>query len=188
MTLFDVAVVLVVLVYALLGYGSGLVRRVIGFLALYLGFFAATYVGHAGVPLLKQGNPLLEVADSRLYLFLGTLVVVVLLIEFVATLYHQELQVSLVALNHLTGMLAGAATGLIAITLLWVVLDAAANPLGGSLTTAQVHLKQQVDQSYLGPKLAHSVGGAFETAFRPALPHDLGTYFGGAGAANSSQT
>lgn len=185
MTLFDVALVLVVIIYALLGYGSGLVRRVIGFAGLYVAFFAATYVGHAGVPLLKQGNTLLEVADARIYLFFGTLVLVVFLVEFVATLYHQELQVSLVALNHLTGLVAGALTGLIAMTLIWVVLEAAANPLGGSLTSAQVHIKQQVDQSYLGPKIGRALGGAFETAFRPALPHDLPTYFGGSGAANS---
>lgn len=182
MTWFDVYVVVVLIIYAFLGYQTGLVRRVIGFVGLYLGFFAATYVGHAGVPLLKQGNGLLETADARIYLFFGTLVVVVFLIEFIATLYHQELQVSLVALNHLSGLVAGILTGLIAVVLIWGVLDAAANPLGGSLTTAQVHIKEQVDNSYLGPRLWHSLGGAFSTAFRPAIPHDLPTYFGGAGS------
>ncbi len=186
LTWFDGAVVVVLLFYAVFGYRSGLVRRVIGFVALYAGFFAATYVGHQGVPLLKQGNPLLETADARIYLFFGTLFLVVLLVEVIATLYHQELQVSLVALNHVTGLLAGLATGLVAVVLCWIVLDAAANPLGGSLTTAQVHIKQQVDPSYLGPKLDHALGDAFSTAFRPVLPHDLSTYFGGAGANTSS--
>ncbi|HKT82534.1 MAG TPA: CvpA family protein [Solirubrobacterales bacterium] len=185
-TWFDGAVVVVVLVYAFLGYKSGLVRRVIGFAALYAGFYAATYVGHAGVPLLKQANPLLETSDGRIYLFFGTLALVVFLVEVVATLYHQELQVSLVALNHLSGLLVGAFTGLTAVTLAWVVLNAAGNPLGGSLTTAQTRIREDVGHSYLGPKLASSLGGPLETAFRPALPHDLSTYFGGAGSNPSS--
>lgn len=186
LTWFDGVVLVTVIVYAVLGYGSGLVRRVIGFAALFGGFYAATYVGHAGVPLLHQANPLLETADARIYLFFGTLALVVFLVELVATLYHQELQVSLVAVNHLSGLVAGIITALAAMTLCWVVLDAAGSPTGGSLTTAQVHIEDQVGHSYLGPKLSQALGGIFETAFRPALPHDLSTYFGGAGANPSS--
>ena len=182
LTWFDAFVVLAVIIYAVLGYSSGLVRRVIGFIALYAGFYAATYVGHAGVTMLHQANPLLETADARIYLFSGTLVGVVFLVELIATLYHQELQVSLVAVNHLSGLVVGLATGIVAVTLIWVVLDAAANPVGGSLTSSQVHLKQQVEQSYLGPKLDRALGGVLTTAFRPVLPRDLPGYFGGAGA------
>jgi hypothetical protein len=179
-------VVLAVLVYAVLGYRSGLVRRVIGFAAVYAGFFAAQYVGHAAVPILKSANTLLETADARIYLYFGTLVVVVFLVELIGTLYHQELQVSLVALNHLTGLVAGVLTAVIALTLIWIALDAAGNPLGGSLTTAQVHIREQVDRSAIGPQMNKAWGHTLTTAFRPVLPHDLSTYFGGAGTNPSS--
>lgn len=182
MTWFDLLVVVLVGVYALVGYGTGLIRRVIGFVALYAGIFVATYVGHAGVKVFRQGFPFLEVADARIYLFLGTLVLIVFIIEVVATLYHQEVQVSLVAVNHLSGALVGAVTGFAAAVLLWIVLGAAAAPAGGSLTSAEVQIRGQLSGSFFGPKIGRAAQDITEATFSPVLPHNLDTYFGGSGA------
>jgi uncharacterized membrane protein required for colicin V production len=179
MSWFDALTVLLILLYLLVGYASGLIRRVIGFIGLYLGIFVATYAGHAGVSVLRQADPLLQVQDAKIYLFFGALVLVVLLVEVIGSLYHQEVQVSLVALNHGSGALIGAVTGFVATVLLWILLGAAASPLGGSLTSAQVHLRDQVQGSYLGPKILKPAAGAIRQTFSPVLPSDLSTYFNG---------
>ena len=176
-TWFDVFLIVVILAYALVGYGTGLIRRVLGFVGLYLGVFVATYVGHAGVGVLRQADGFIQVSDAKIYLFFGGLLVIVLLVEVVSSLYHQEVQVSLVAVNHGTGALVGAITGYIAVVLCWILLGAAAAPLGGSLTSTQVHIRDQVKGSYLGPKILQPVVGAVEVTFRPVIPHDLDTYF-----------
>ena len=178
-TWFDVLTVALIAVYLVVGYYTGLIRRVIGFIGLYLGIFIASYVGHAGVGVLRQADGLIQVQDAKIYLFFGALVVIVLVVEVVGSLYHQEVQVSFVAVNHGSGALIGGLTGFIAMVLLWALLGAAASPLGGSLTSAQVHIRDQVHGSFLGPKMLQPAVGAVETTFRPVLPHDLSTYFNG---------
>jgi uncharacterized membrane protein required for colicin V production len=180
LTWFDVLVVALILAYLLVGYYTGLIRRVLGFIGLYLGVLTATYVGHAGVGMLRQGDPSLSTSDAKIYLFFGGLVVVVLLVEIVASLYHAEVQVSLVAVNHGTGALIGGLTGFIFAVILWITLGAAANPLGGSLTSAQVHIRDQVHGSFLGSRMLQPAAGAVEATFSPVLPRDLDTYFNGA--------
>lgn len=182
MTWFDLLVILLIAVYALLGYRSGLIRRVIGFIGLYGGLYVAGYTGHAALPVFRQGFPFVEPADGRIYLFFGAWVLIVVLVEVVATLYNQEVQVSLVALNHTSGAFVGALTGFIAAVLAWIILGAASNPLGGSLTATEVHLRGQISGSYLGPKILKPATGAIQATFSPVLPHNLDTYFGGAGS------
>jgi uncharacterized membrane protein required for colicin V production len=184
MTWFDVLVVVVIGFYGLFGYWTGLIRRVIGFIAIYLGVLTATYVGHSGVSALRGADSFLEVSDAKIYLFFGGLVLIVIVVEVLGSLYHQEVQVSLVALNHGTGALVGALTGFILCVLLWILLGAAANPLGGSLTSTQVHVREQVNGSFLGPKILRPVVNPIESTFRPVLPHDLDTYFGGANSSS----
>ena len=176
-TWFDVLVVVLIAGYLIAGWWSGLIRRVIGFIGLYLGVLAGTYTGHAGVGVLRQANPSIQVSDAKIYLFFGAMLLVIVLVEVVATLYHQEVQVSLVAVNHGTGALIGGLTGFIFAVLCWVLLGAAAAPLGGSLSTAQVHIREQVKGSFLGPKMLKPAVGTVEATFSPVLPHDLGTYF-----------
>lgn len=182
MTWFDALALLLVLGYALLGYWTGLIRRVIGLAGLYVALVAASYVGHTGVGMLRQEYTWLEAADARIYLYFGTIVVITVLVEVVGTLYHQELQVSLVAINRLSGTVVGAFTGFCAAVLAWLILGAAAFPLGGSLTATEIQIRNQLQGSFLGPKIANAGGNPVETIFRPALPRDLSTYFGGAGA------
>lgn len=180
LTWFDVLVVVLILGYLLVGYYTGLIRRVLGFIGLYLGVLTATYVGHSGVGMLRQGDPTLATQDAKIYLFFGALGVIVLLVEVVASLYHSEVQVSLVAVNHGTGALIGGLTGFIFAVILWITLGFAAAPVGGSLTAAQVHIREQVHGSFLGPRMLQPAVGAVEATFRPVLPHDLDIYFNGA--------
>lgn len=180
LTWFDVLIVVLIGGYLIAGWWSGLIRRVIGFIGLYLGVYVGAYTGHAGLGVLRQADPTLQVSDAKIYLFFGGLLLIVVLVEVVSTLYHQEVQVSLVALNHGTGALVGGLTGFIFAVLCWIILGAAASPLGGSLTTAQVHIREQLHGSFLGPKMLQPAVGAIEATFRPVLPHDLDTYFNSA--------
>lgn len=179
LTWFDVLTVVLIAGYLIAGWWSGLIRRVLGFIGLYLGILVGAYTGHAGVGVLRQADPTLSAADAKIYLFFGGVAVVVVLVEVIASLYHQEVQVSLVALNHGTGALIGGITGFIAAVLCWILLGAAAAPLGGSLTSAQVHIREQVHGSLLGPRMLQPAVGAVEATFTPVLPRDLDTYFNG---------
>jgi len=176
-TWFDVLTVVLIAVYLIAGWWSGVIRRVLGFIGLYLAIFTATYAGHAGVGVLRQASTSIEVSDAKLYLFFGTLVLVVALVEVVSSLYHQEVQVSLVAVNHGTGAVLGGLTGFIFAVLCWVLLSAAGSPVGGSLTSVQVQVRDQVRDSFLGPRILKPAEGVVELTFRPVLPHDLDTYF-----------
>jgi uncharacterized membrane protein required for colicin V production len=179
LTWFDVLVVVLILGYLIVGYYTGLIRRVIGFIGLYLGILAGTYTGHAGVGVLRQADATLAASDAKIYLFFGALAIVVVVIEVVASLYHQEVQVSLVAVNRGSGALIGGVTGFIAAVLCWILLGAAASPLGGSLTSAQVHIREQRHGSFLGPRMLQPAVGAVQATFGPVLPHELDTYFNG---------
>jgi colicin V production protein len=179
LTWIDVLTVVLIAGYMIAGWWSGLIRRVIGFIGLYLGVLVATYAGHAGVSVLRQADPSLAPSDAKIYMFFGSLALIIVLVEVVASLYHQEVQVSLVAVNHGTGALIGGLTGFAAAVLCWVLLGVAGSPLGGSLTTAQVHIREQVHGSFLGPRMLQPAVGAVEATFSPVLPRQLDTYFNG---------
>ena len=179
MSWLDLVIAVLIVGYGLLGAWSGVIRRAFGLIGLYAAFFAATYVGASAVPQL-QGAVQVDVPDAHIYLFFGTLLAVVLIVEIVATLYHEHLQLSLVALNRSTGAALGVITALVASTLLWVMVSAAGNPVGGSSTGLQVQMRSAAQRSVLGKPLARAVGNPLLTLFQPVLPHDPNTYFGSA--------
>jgi uncharacterized membrane protein required for colicin V production len=177
MTLVDVLVVLLVAAYAAVGYYSGLIRRVLGVVVLYLAFWIATNMGAKGGDMIVQANPSLAVQDSRIFAFFGFLILVVVVVEGMATAYHDLLQVSVVALNRASGVFIGVVTGLTAATLCVYLLGAASNPPGGGPDALQAGIKSNVGNSALGRPLLKSVGPSVLFFFHPVVPYNPQVYF-----------
>lgn len=177
---FDIVFVVLVIAYAALGAYNGVIRRVIGIVGLYVAFFAATYVGQAAVPQFQSVQPSVDLPDVHIYLFFGTLLVIVLVVEGVASLYHEHLQLSTVALNRATGALLGIVTAVVLTAMLWTLGNDAGNPTGGASTSLQVGLRTHARNSSLARPLALSFGPTLLVAFGPVLPHDPTAYFGSA--------
>ena len=83
MTWLDIVPIVLVIGYAALGVFSGLLRRVIGFIALYLAFVGATNMGLQAGTILQQSSNL-EIPDARIYGFFGIVIAVIVIVEVAA--------------------------------------------------------------------------------------------------------
>src|SRR6266566_4432949 len=85
MTWVDAIPIILVIAYGVLGYFTGVLRRLIGLVALYVAFVAATNMGLSAGSILQQTSSV-AVADSRIYGFFGIVFVVLLIIDGAAQL------------------------------------------------------------------------------------------------------
>jgi uncharacterized membrane protein required for colicin V production len=177
MTWMDLGVVLLVVAYAAIGYYSGIIRRVLGVAVLYLAFWVATNMGAKGGDMIVQARPSLAVQDARILAFFGFVLLVVVVVESMATAYHDLLQVSVVALNRASGVLVGLLTGIAAATLAVYLLGAASNPPGGGPDVLQARIKDSVTNSALSRPLLKSAGPSVLFLFRPVVPYNPQVYF-----------
>jgi uncharacterized membrane protein required for colicin V production len=177
MTWIDLMVIALVALYVIVGYSSGVVRRVLGLLIVYGAFFVATYMGSRGGEMLVQARPGTPSADARIYAYFGFLVLVVVVVEGLAMAYRDLLQISVVGLDKFTGALVGGLTGLAIATLSVYLLGASANPLGGSLDGLQLTIKDGVTNSLLTRPLLRTLGPPLRFLFLPALPNDPQLFF-----------
>src|SRR5258706_4383151 len=95
MTWVDVLPFVLLIVYAGLGYLTGVLRRGIGLVALYVGFLAATGMGLQAGSILTQGANL-ETPDARIFGFFGLLFIVLILIDGAAQLAHAQIRIGAV--------------------------------------------------------------------------------------------
>ena len=177
MTWVDAIVLLLVLVYTILGFYSGIIRRVLGFVILFFAFYVAGYMGLRAGDMIVQARPLTPPTDARVIGYFGFALLVVVVLEAMATAYRDLLQVSVVALNKFTGVLLGVLTGLVASVLVVYMLNGAGNPLGGSLNSTQLSIKEGVDRSVIAKPLLNALGRPVLFFFRPVLPGDPQLYF-----------
>jgi uncharacterized membrane protein required for colicin V production len=176
MSVLDLVLIVILVGYAILGMFSGVIRRVIGFLALFLAFAAATYVAPGTGNFLQQMQKSLDPADARIYAFFGTVIVVIVLIEGLAAAYHPLLQFSFVILDRLTGLALGVITALVAWVLVVYLLNAAGNPINNNPSVVQTQIRNSVNGSVLhGPVLGS--GGIVEKLFSPVIPDEPERYF-----------
>lgn len=173
----DLVAALIALVYAVLGLQSGLIRRVIGFLGLFVAFGAATYLSPEGGSFIQQGahngmNP----NDARIYAFFGFLVLVIIVIEGLSGAYHGLLQFSFVPLDRITGLILGIITGVVLATLVVYVLIGAGTPTPGPSSPFQDSIRTTVDTSAVKGLVARD-GGPIERLFSPVLPTDPSRFF-----------
>ena len=179
MTWIDLVVILILVAYGVGGFFSGVIRRLIGFVALYAGLFAATNMGlQAGGILQTSSN--FETPDARIYGFFGILFAVLLIVEVGTQIAHNQIQIPALALNRTFGVTVGLITGLVLSVVFVYELGAAANPFGGSqLDPKQTQIRDAYNHSHVVVPLVKKIQQPFITLLQPALPNDPQIYFSG---------
>ncbi len=179
MTWIDAAAIALVLIYLVFGWYTGLIRRIVGIVAVYVGLLGATFMGGSGSGLLQSlftlSNP-----EAHLFSFFATLVIIVVVFEAAASVYHSRLQFAVVPADHLTGALVGALTALAVATLGVVMLQGYSHPFGnGQPTSLQIRVRDTFDHSLL-PQYLERIESPIQVVFAPVFPRDPSQYFGSA--------
>jgi hypothetical protein len=178
MTWIDVLAILVIVGYGVGGFFTGVVRRLIGFVAMYAAFWAATLMGLQAGGILQQTSNF-DTPDARIYGFFGLVVAILVIVEGATQLAHSQIQIPALALNRSLGVAAGLITGLILAVVCVYELGAAANPFGGSqLDPVQQHLRDAYNGSHVIVPIIKQIQKPIISIFAPALPTDPQIYFG----------
>jgi uncharacterized membrane protein required for colicin V production len=175
----DLVIIVLVVAYAALGYWTGVIRRVIGFVALYLGFFAATQSSPTAASVVLQAFPGWAVPDALMLGYFGVVAIVLVVVEVIASLWHGQLQLAAVVVDRGTGAIVGALTALVGASLTLGLLLGASQPVQGSPDGAQIQIHDAIRKSVVGPALVSSVGPAAKLIFALVIPNDPPTYFNG---------
>jgi uncharacterized membrane protein required for colicin V production len=179
LTWVDLFPILLLIAYGLGGFFSGLIRRFIGLVALFIAVWAATNMGLQAGAILQQTSSVNEVSDGRIYGFFGMIVVILLLVEVATQIAHKQIQIQAVVLNRTLGTALGLLTAILLSVVVVYELGAAANPIGGSeLDSLQLNLRDSVQHSLFMVKLVNATDRPIIALFQPLLPGDPQIYFG----------
>jgi uncharacterized membrane protein required for colicin V production len=177
-TWIDLFAILVIVVYGVGGFFTGVLRRLIGFVALYVGLFAATNMGLQAGGILQQTSNF-ETPDARIYGFFGILFAVLVIVEGATQLAHSQIQIPALSLNRTFGVLVGVITAIVLTVICVYELGAAANPFGGSqLDPRQQSIRDAYNGSHVIVPIAKAIQKPIISLFQPALPGDPQIYFG----------
>ena len=177
MTWIDILPIVLVLVYGVLGYFTGVLRRIIGLIALYIACIAATGMGIQAGSLIQQASTM-ETPDARIYGFFGLMLVVLVAIDGAAQLAHRQIQIEAIVWNRLSGVIIGIITALLLSVVVTYEFEAAGSPSGtGQLAGAQAQIHDAVRDSKLAVPIVKAVGSPIIAVFQPALPFDPHQYF-----------
>jgi uncharacterized membrane protein required for colicin V production len=176
-TLVDIVPILLILAYAAGGFFSGLIRRFIGLIALFVAVWAATNMGVQAGGILQQTSSF-EIADGRIYGFFGIIVAVLLIVEVATQLAHSQIQIPAVVLNRTLGTAVGVFTAILLSYVVVYELGAAANPIGGAqLDPLQQWIRDQIQHSLFMVNLVNATDRPVLALFQPLLPVDPQQYF-----------
>jgi uncharacterized membrane protein required for colicin V production len=176
-TLVDLVPILLILAYAAGGFFSGLIRRFIGLIALFVAVWAATNMGIQAGGILQQTSSF-EIADGRIYGFFGIIVFVLLIVEVATQLAHSQIQIPAVVLNRTLGTAVGVFTAILLSYVVVYELGAAANPIGGAqLDPLQQWVRDQIQHSLFMVNLVNATDRPVLALFQPLLPGDPQQYF-----------
>lgn len=177
MTWLDVLPVVLIVIYGVLGYVFGVLRRGIGVVALYVGFLAATGMGLQAANILQQATTF-DTPDARIVGFFGILFIVLFLIEGAAQLANSQIQITAIAWNRVTGLALGLITGALLSVLVVYEFQAAASPSGGGdLAGFQASVRDTVQSSHIAVPLVKAISKPIVAVFQPVLPSDPHQYF-----------
>jgi uncharacterized membrane protein required for colicin V production len=178
MTWVDAIPIVLLVVYAALGYFTGVMRRLIGLVSLYLACFAANAMGLQAGSILQQSSSY-GTADARIYGFFGILFAVIIVIDGAAQLANSQIQLQAIVFNRLSGVIIGLVTALLLSVLVTYELQAAGNPFGGTqLDSVQQSVRDGVNGSHVAVPLVRAIGRPIISLFQPVLPSDPQIYFG----------
>ena len=178
MSWIDLIPFVLVVAYGAGGFFSGLIRRFIGLIALFVAVWAATNMGiQAGLILQQTSN--FETSDSRIYGFFGIIVSVLVIVEVATQLAHSQIQIPAIILNRTLGTALGLVTAIMLSVVAIYEIGAAANPIGGSqLDPLQQNLRDSVHHSGYAVSLVNAIDRPVLAIFQPLLPGDPQVYFG----------
>lgn len=178
MTWIDLLPVVVIIGYGVGGYFTGVIRRLLGFIALFAASWAATNMGQQASGILQQSSNF-ETADARIYGFFGIFIAVLVIVEVATQLAHSQIQIPALVLNRTLGAIAGVVTAILLSVVVITELIAAASPFGSpQLDQTQQHLRDSVNGSAFAVTIVRKVGGPITGLFGPVLPSDPQIYFG----------
>ena len=178
MSWIDLLPIALIAVYGVGGFFTGIVRRLIGVVALYVACWAATNMGLQAGGILQQSSNF-ETPDARIYGFFGIVVAVLVIIEVATQLAHSQIQIPALALNHTLGAVVGVVTGFLLSVIVIYELGAASNPFGGpQLTALEQKLRDSVHSSLFAVALVNAIDKPIIGLFQPVLPGQPQIYFG----------
>ena len=174
----DLLPILLVAVYAGGGFLSGMIRRFIGLVALFVAMWAATNMGIQAGGILQQTSNF-ETPDARIYGFFGIVIALLLIIEVATQLAHSQIKIPAVTLDRTLGAALGVLTALLlSVVVIWE-LEGAAAPVGDThLDGLQVSIRDAVNGSGWAVKTVNVFERPVIAIFGPFLPSDPGVYFG----------
>jgi uncharacterized membrane protein required for colicin V production len=177
-TWLDLLVILIFVLYGVGGFFSGVLRRLLGFVALYAGIYAATNMGLQAGGILQQSSNF-ETPDARIYGFFGILFAVLLIVEVGTQIAHNQIQIPALSLNRTLGVVAGLITALVLSVVVVYELGAASQPFGGAqLDRTQQHIREAYQGSHVVAPIIRAIQKPIINLLQPALPSDPQIYFG----------
>ena len=178
MTWVDIVFIVLVLGYAGLGFFTGALQRLIGLVALYPAFVAATNMGIQAGGILQQSSGM-DTADSRVYGFFGIVAAVMIVIEVATQLAKSQIKIEAIVFNRVTGVVVGVLTGFLLGIVTTFELTQAGNPFGGSeLNAFQQNIHDAIGGSHVARPITELVGKPIIAVFQPVLPSDPTIFFG----------
>src|SRR5579864_2798865 len=178
MSWIDLFPIAALIFYGVGGWFTGMIRRFIGLVALFVGFWAATNMGIQAGGILQQTSNF-DTASGKIYGFFGLLIAVLVIVEVATQIAHKQLQIQVIVLNRTLGAILGVATAIVFSVVSVYDLEQAANPIGGGqLDPVELGLKNTVHNSLFMVKLANAIDGPIIAIFSPFLPGDPQVYFG----------
>ena len=173
----DALPIVLVIVYGVLGLFTGVLRRLIGLVAVYVAFVGATNMGlQAGGILQNSSN--LETPDARIYGFFGIVIAVIVIVEVAAQLASSQIQIGALVFNRVIGVILGLATAVLLTVLVTHELQAAGNPFGGgALDLLQGQIHSGIQGSHITVPMVNAFGKPIVSIFQLALPSDPQIYF-----------
>ena len=173
----DALPIVLVIVYGMLGLFTGVVRRLIGLVAVYVAFLGATNMGlQAGGIMQNSSN--LETPDARIYGFFGIVLAVIVIVEVAAQLASSQIQIGALVFNRVIGVILGLATAVLLTVLVTHELQAAGNPFGGgALDLLQGQIHSGIQGSHITVPMVNAFGKPIVSIFQLALPSDPQIYF-----------
>ncbi|HEX6548557.1 MAG TPA: CvpA family protein [Candidatus Dormibacteraeota bacterium] len=173
MTLLDLVGVVLILVYAIAGWFTGAVRRVLGVIVFYVAVVVATNMGQQGGDILLQYQPTTPPPDARLYAYGFFLLLILVVLEGMAIVLGNRLQVAVVAFNRPIGLAVGAVTGIALTVVVTYMVTGFAQPRGGKPDPLQLSLRDMVTYSAVAyPLSASPLGRGIVVLMVGALPRD----------------
>jgi uncharacterized membrane protein required for colicin V production len=178
-TWLDILPIVLIIVYAVGGFFTRVVRRIIGLVALFVAAWAATNMGLQAGGILNQTSSFPQISDARIYGFFGIMAAVLIIVEVATQLAHSSLQLPAIVLDRTLGVVVGVITAIFLSVVVVFELGAAANPIGGAqLDPLQLSLRDAVHHSLYMVNLVNAAGKPIIALFSPLLPGDPQIYFG----------